>query len=205
MLPFSVITLHFQSDFSHAFRSATRLDFICLFALRGGFGASFLVEFLLATLALLFETFEDVDGAAFREIAWCGDTSCVRVFVVFGTHDVWHSQSEATSAREGSCMGELRTTGEHMRHADIRAGRVRRCAARVWWRCESHPRSQWRPLAVELPEQQRWCTTRQVSVRSSGSWRVASSWRICRLPLQSWYWRPMASRRWRRPGRALSL
>ena len=110
MFRLAMILLQLQSDFSHPLRALAWFDFHRFLALRGGSGAHFLVEFLLATLAFPFDALDDVDGAAFGYVGCRGRS--IRAFVVVRAEGGEFAKCDGTAARERSGVGELRALCE---------------------------------------------------------------------------------------------
>lgn len=83
MLRLPVILLQFQAHLAHSLRTFAWLDLVCLLTLRSRFGTHLLPHLLLATLALLLEPLDDVDGTAtFGDHVRVGGADRVGLFVI---------------------------------------------------------------------------------------------------------------------------
>ena len=74
-----MILLELQANFAHPLAAFAGLDLVRLLGFGSGLGTQLLVELLLANVALLLQTFDDVDGTA---LGYLGVDASVRVFTI---------------------------------------------------------------------------------------------------------------------------
>ena len=97
-----MVALKLEADFAHAFGALSRLHFVRFLAFGGGLGTHLLVELLLAALALLFETFIDIDGATLWNVSSVVVALSVRTVVIIAPELAEFAQRKSGARKGGS-------------------------------------------------------------------------------------------------------